>query len=65
MPKMKTRKSVAKRFEMTGTGKIKRRHAFKGHLMINKSPGRSRRLAGNAEVTGANAATIRRSMPYA
>jgi large subunit ribosomal protein L35 len=65
MPKMKTRKGVAKRFQITGSGKIMRRHAFKGHLMLNKSPEQSRRLGSEAEVTGGRAKEIRRNMPYA
>lgn len=64
MPKIKTRKAVAKRFEVTSSGKIVRRHAFKGHLMLKKSPGRARRLGSEGEVTGGSAAVIRRQMPY-
>ncbi len=48
MPKQKTRKSVAKRFKKTGTGKIKRESAGRGHLFTNKSTKQKRRLrAGN------------------
>ena len=65
MPKMKTRKAVAKRFAVTGSGKIVRRHAFKGHLMLGKSPSQSRRLATEAEVTGGLAKAVRRNLPYA
>ncbi|HEX2999387.1 MAG TPA: 50S ribosomal protein L35 [Armatimonadota bacterium] len=65
MPKLKTRKSVSKRFQITGSGKIIRRHAFKGHLMIGKSPSQSRRLSQDAEVTGGSAREIKRNMPYA
>ena len=65
MPKMKTRKGVAKRFQVTGSGKIMRRRAFKGHLMLHKSPSQSRRLGSDAEVTGGLARQIRRNMPYA
>lgn len=65
MPKMKTRKGVAKRFQVTGSGKIVRRRAFKGHLMMRKSPGRARRLGTEAEVTGGDAKQIMRNMPYA
>ncbi|MDH7569559.1 MAG: 50S ribosomal protein L35 [Armatimonadota bacterium] len=65
MPKMKTRKGVAKRFMITGSGKVMRRRAFKGHLMLHKSPSQSRRLASETEVTGRFAKTVRSSMPYA
>jgi large subunit ribosomal protein L35 len=33
MPKMKTKSSAKKRFKVTGTGKIKRKHAFKSHIL--------------------------------
>lgn len=64
MPKIKTRKGVAKRFKITGSGKIIRRHAFKGHLMLGKSPEQSRRLATEEEVTGGYTKSIRRNLPY-
>ena len=44
MPKMKTRKAVAKRFSETGTGKIKRTHDGKGHILTEKSRKRKRKL---------------------
>lgn len=44
MPKMKTKSSAAKRFSLTGTGKIKRKHAFKSHILTKKSTKRKRRL---------------------
>ena len=37
MPKMKSNRGAAKRFKLTGTGKIKRKHAFKNHILTNKS----------------------------
>ena len=37
MPKMKTKSSAKKRFKVTGTGKIKRKHAFKSHILTKKS----------------------------
>ena len=37
MPKMKTKSSAKKRFKLTGTGKIKRKHAFKSHILTKKS----------------------------
>jgi large subunit ribosomal protein L35 len=37
MPKMKTNSSAKKRFSVTGTGKIKRKHAFKSHILTKKS----------------------------
>lgn len=44
MPKMKTNKSVAKRFKITGKGRVKRRRAFKSHILTKKASKRKRRL---------------------
>jgi len=44
MPKMKTKASAKKRFTLTGTGKIKRRHAYKSHILTKKSTKRKRNL---------------------
>lgn len=44
MPKMKTRKAVAKRFSETATGKIKRTHDGKGHILTKKTRKRKRQL---------------------
>jgi len=43
MPKMKTKSGAKKRFKLTGTGKIKRKHAFKSHILTKKS--KKRKLA--------------------
>ena len=60
MPKMRTDRGAAKRFRVTGTGKIMRRRAFRSHLLEKKSSTRTRRLAGQAEVTGGDARAIRK-----
>ena len=44
MPKMKTNSSAKKRFSVTGTGKIKRKHAFKRHILTKKEKDRKRAL---------------------
>ena len=44
MPKMKTVSSAKKRFSLTATGKIKRKHAFKSHILTKKSTKRKRNL---------------------
>jgi large subunit ribosomal protein L35 len=44
MPKMKTKSSAKKRFTVTGSGKIKRKHAFKSHILTKKSTKRKARL---------------------
>ncbi len=45
MPKMKTNPGAKKRFSLTGTGKIKRKHAFKSHILTKKATKRKRNLA--------------------
>lgn len=44
MPKMKTKSSAKKRFKLTGSGKIKRKHAFKSHILTKKATKRKRNL---------------------
>jgi large subunit ribosomal protein L35 len=44
MPKMKTNSSAKKRFKVTGTGKIKRKHAYKSHILTKKDTKRKRNL---------------------
>ena len=44
MPKMKTKSSTKKRFKLTGTGKIKRKHAYKSHILTKKSKKRKLKL---------------------
>lgn len=44
MPKMKTHRGAAKRFKLTGSGKLKRSNAFKRHMLESKSPKRKRSL---------------------
>ena len=65
MPKMKTNKTAAKRFKITATGKLMRRHTRRGHLMINKDPNRKRFLRTEEELTGGERDKILRMLPYA
>jgi large subunit ribosomal protein L35 len=44
MPKMKTHSGAKKRFSLTGTGKVKRKHAFKSHILTKKSTKSKRAL---------------------
>ena len=60
MPKMKTHSGAKKRFRFTGSGKIMHRKAGKMHLNEHKPSTRTRRLTVDAEVTGGDAATVRR-----
>ena len=50
MPKVKKNSSAAKRFKITGTGKLKRKHAFKNHILTKKSTKRKRALGHMAVV---------------
>ncbi len=54
MPKMKTHRGAAKRFKVTGTGKVMRRKAFKNHILEKKAPARKRRLSAPAQVAKAD-----------
>jgi large subunit ribosomal protein L35 len=60
MPKMKTHKGAAKRFRITGRGKLRRRKAFRSHLLEKKSSTRTRRLARAADVTGGDRKHVER-----
>jgi large subunit ribosomal protein L35 len=60
MPKMKTHRGAAKRFKVTGSGKIVRRRAFRSHILEKKASKRTRRLAREAEVTGGDRAQVKR-----
>ena len=62
MPKMKTDRGAAKRFKITGTGKIMRRKAFRSHILEKKSSVRTRRLAKDAQVTGGDAKQVRKML---
>ncbi|GHU86012.1 50S ribosomal protein L35 [Bacteroidia bacterium] len=48
MPKMKTKSAAKKRFSLTGTGKVKRKHAFKSHILTKKSKKAKRNLTHSA-----------------
>ena len=60
----KTRKAVAKRFKITGSGKILRRHKGKRHLLQNKSRARKNRLGDVALVHKTNEKAILRNLPF-
>jgi large subunit ribosomal protein L35 len=65
MPKLKTRKAAAKRFQATGSGKFMRRRAFRNHLLDHKSAKRRRYLATKALVDERDAENVSRMLPYA
>lgn len=62
MPKMKSVSSAKKRFTLTATGKIKRKHAFKSHILTKKTTKRKRNLTHSAIVDTANDATVRKML---
>ena len=61
MPKMRTDRGAAKRFKVTGTGRIRRRQAFRSHLLEKKPRTRTRRLGREVDVSaGGDARQVRR-----
>jgi large subunit ribosomal protein L35 len=64
MPKLKTHKGAAKRFKKTGTGKFKRGHAFKRHILTPKGTKRKRQLDTDTMVDKADQAKVKRMIPY-
>lgn len=64
MPKLKTKKSVAKRFKLTKSGKIKRQHGFRGHILSKKSRRRKRGLRQAALVHGSDLKKVIKWLPY-
>lgn len=64
MPKLKTHRGAAKRFKVTGTGKILRRRANKSHLLTGKPSKRTRHLRHAALVDETMEKTIRSLIPY-
>jgi large subunit ribosomal protein L35 len=64
MPKMKTNRGAAKRFKLTGSGKIKRNKAFSSHILTKKSTKRKRGLRQAELVDSTNYKGIRRILPY-
>jgi len=59
MPKMKTKSSAKKRFKLTGSGKIKRKHAFKSHILTKKSTKRKRNLTHSTLVDKADMKNVK------
>lgn len=59
MPKMKSKSAAKKRFDVTGTGKLKRKHAYKSHILTKKSTKRKRNLTYSTIVDKADAKVVR------
>ena len=62
MPKMKTVSSAKKRFTLTATGKIKRKHAFKSHILTKKTTKQKRNLMHVTTVDGHNLKAVRKML---
>jgi len=62
MPKMKTKSGAKKRFHLTGTGKIKRKHAFKNHILTKKSKRRKLVLTHSGLVHKADERSVREQL---
>jgi large subunit ribosomal protein L35 len=60
MPKMKTDRGAAKRIKVTGTGRLRRRQAFKSHLLEKKSSVRTRRLSRETDIAKSDERQVRR-----
>ncbi|HAD96086.1 MAG TPA: 50S ribosomal protein L35 [Cryomorphaceae bacterium] len=62
MPKMKTKSSAKKRFKLTGTGKIKRKHAFKSHILTKKETKQKRNLTHSTLVDKVDEPSIKKQL---
>ena len=64
MPKMKTSRSAAKRFKVTGTGKLKRNKAYKRHILTKKTTKNKRNLRKPTITDTTNVKTMKKILPY-
>ena len=64
MPKIKTHSGAKKRFNLTKTGKVKRAHAFKSHILTKKTTKRTRNLRKNGYAYVTNQEAIKKMIPY-
>lgn len=62
MPKMKTHKGAAKRFKLTPSGRLRRKKAFKSHILEKKSPKRKRSFRKTYDVHSADSARVHRML---
>jgi len=62
MPKMKTKSSAKKRFKLTASGKIKRKHAFKSHILTKKTTKQKRNLTKSGLVHKHDEANIKQQL---
>lgn len=64
MPKMKSNRGAYKRFRSTGSGKLRRRRAFKNHILTKKSAKRKRQLRGDVAVDDSDMKRVNKLLPY-
>ena len=64
MPKIKTSRAAAKRFKVTGTGKLKRMKAYKSHILTKKSRKTKRNLRKAIMTDATNAKVMKKILPY-
>ena len=64
MPKIKTNRAAAKRFKVTGTGKLKRNRAYKSHILTKKSTKRKRNLRQATITDATNVKNMKKVLPY-
>jgi len=64
MPKIKTNRGAAKRFKVTGSGKVVRSRAYSSHILTSKTTKRKRRLRKSALVHSTNVGHVRKLTPY-
>ena len=64
MPKMKTKRAAAKRFKLTGTGKLKRNKAYKSHILTKKTQKRKINLRKPAITDATNVKNMKKVLPY-
>ena len=64
MPKIKTSRAAAKRFKVTGTGKLKRNKAYKSHILTKKSTKRKRNLRHATIADETNVKNMKKILPY-
>ena len=64
MPKQKTHKGAAKRFDLTKSGKVKHAQAFRRHILTKKPTKRTRHLRAGGYADATNVATVRKMIPY-
>ena len=64
MPKLKSHSGAKKRFNLTKTGKVKRAHAYKSHILNKKTTKRKRGLRQNTIADVTNVSAIKRMIPY-